>query len=371
VDCIAQARMESVVRIAARGLLAFAAAACAAGERPAGEGPADKAAACAEGAVDVGAMSLPQGLTFLDLGARALTTSRALLDGKEGRESDMLELCMPDDLVSFVLVADFDAFGSDEAGGLVTSVVTVAEGELLDPETRASYDASSLRPDLADGEFPYASVRYPNAATHVPSGGTYRVRVGAFGENVTPTLMLGVRRGSAMGPQRLTFDVIFADGGALALDEQTSVRAALADLRPIFAPAELDVALSAVGRIDGAGHGDLALDQESLTNLVLANAAVEEGGGALGAAVTVYLVRNIVEPGEPDGGGGTQGYSLGRPGLMGMDREGVVVSVESHREDGVVDVPALATTVAHELGHLRERAHPHPSPVPSGRRHAD
>ncbi len=298
--------------------------------------------ACPAGAIDLGASSQPGRFSLLGAGEVELGATADFL-GARVRRSGPIEICVPDDVVSLVLMAP---------GAYFTSFVTPEDGELIDGSSAQAYVQSPARPS----DVP--TLLHPVSAEHPATGGVHRFELGVWAEHA-PQLFIGIRRGHVAAqeaPQAsVRVNLVFVEDGLTQVDLD-AVDDAFDVFAGVFATAGLHV------EKDGLGMGviedrslaivdDLDAGYDRLVRAPVSQPRSEHP--MIESAVNVYLVRELSTEHGP-----LLGYASGIPGFVGFEGEGVLVATSGHRhDDGSIHVADLANTLAHEIGHFLGLSH--------------
>lgn len=270
----------------------------------------------------------------------------------EGRSETVL-LHVPEGTASFLLEVKSEQGGFHFIDRFVTPRgVDLAGGGLL--VTREAREVAGLVDFL-----------YPNDDTLRPAPGTYEVSFRSFEDRAASTPMsegtLEIRsyavaeKPSETCGLRLDFLV---DDDALA---QPHTVDAIDDMAALFDEIYRRVGIELLDyQIQRVNLRSDTIDVGDQSVLAVADEVLQQArseGGARQGAVHVLLVRSIA--GESASGFDPSGYSLGLPGPFAADRPTSTVLLATgafaHSDTSgalTLDVPSLATTLAHEVGHF-------------------
>jgi hypothetical protein len=318
--------------------------------------PADNDANTAEPIVfDVESMSSANGLTLVTLGNIETKTERAIFDDGELQvlESAEIHMKIPSDTVSFVVTVDNDAAGQIDEIPVFTSFIPPNGSEEVDVTTFGAYDTGPANIFFSTG---YTTLLRPSTGTQEVESGTYKMKIALSKELASekPRLRVSIRRGNKSESALMAMNLIFVEGNGLVGEEEEAVFfESSVLLSETLAAAGMDVdpdklgigtiSDAVVNSVDSANYGEMKA-------LVTARVEPDPQLPLIPGALNLYFVRSVfLGEGVP-----AYGASMGIPGILGSSGEvgsGVMIAVEAHREQGLIDFENFWKTVAHESGH--------------------
>ncbi len=288
---------------------------------------------CTPGVRVLGSESMPNTTTVLGLGAATPSGMMPFL-GANVQTSQEFQVCIPDDTLSFVLMAPLAAF---------SSFVSPQEGELIDSRSQDTYDHSIAGVDRDQ-------LLHPASPDRPMGGGVYRFRV-AITDGGTPSVFIALRRGTRAATGSIKVNLIYVDTEVSEADV-TQIEAAFARFEAIYGGKGISIASVGVGTITG-GSALLSIADFPRQYPLLVGAALDPASHLVDGAINLYIVRDITEAGAP-----LTGRSSGSPGFIGYPREGVVIAIAPHRlAGGALDGQELGLTFAHEVAHFLGLTH--------------
>ena len=195
---------------------------------------------------------------------------------------------------------------------------------------------------------------YPNEPGVRPDAGTYEILIraedgdGGHIDNEYLDVRVYFELQGASSACGLHLDILVADDAIVAQDVEPMAEILLADIVDRFAVASVSINDYTTSSISlptadldlGGNPARVIGDVEEVMNVARIDGQVRS------QAVHVMIVRSL--------GGDLRGYSMGLPGPLGSDLATSAVLVASGAFvdfEGYLDVPAMAETVAHEIGH--------------------
>jgi hypothetical protein len=252
--------------------------------------------------------------------------------------------------ISFEVPAGIESVLIEVRGSLgryyLTKFVTPAGRDLIEAGQFVTRGAREL-PGLV-------TWMYPNAPGVVPAPGTYRLLIraedgsGGHVDSEDLDIRMYLKQTLVETSCGLSLDFLVADDAIVAEDVDGLVDGLVAALKTQYAAASVgivDAKRSSIylptSELDLGGNPVLVIN--SVGDVM---DAARASGKVRSQAVHIMLVRSL--------GADLRGYSMGLPGPMGSDVATSVVLVSSRAfadGAGILDVAAMAETVAHELGH--------------------
>jgi hypothetical protein len=283
--------------------------------------------------LDLASASGP-GLSLLSISDLAIDQPTTIF-GQSGFESAPIGICVPDDAVSLVVYGDL----ATEV--LITSYVASGLGEIVD----ASSLDTLLRVETPDLMLP-KSPELPLVPGH------HSLKLAA-GSAFSPGTVLGIRRGQRGNSSGYALNLVLVDGSGI---DETNVQAfsdASAIFDSLYAQVGIQVGSVGLGFIHDPALATLPEDQQQL--LTQANIESSPELPMLDNAINFYFVRELL---SQDQAGTLLGHAMGIPGVPGLpSKNGVVLSVDAHRNGANLDFNAMWTTAAHEGGHWHGLRH--------------
>ncbi len=301
---------------------------------------------CAEGALDVGSLTRADDVSVLNIPTFA-GEEQVDYAGTAYLAAQTLELCLPNDTVSFVLAVD----------GEVGFFQALDRGEgtpaLIDASSEEAYYHSPAQPSWSDR---VATLQFPSLPEQRSEGaaGPYRATLGLLEGQTSATVWLTVRRGRVAVQSRLRANMAIVDGALTNAADRAALDEAIRVFQGIYRDGPGIEVEIAIGRVDEPQLLAIEGNDADFRLMQSSEVAPMEGQTLFDhTASTILITRDLLEDGAP-----YYGVASGAPGFLGFPSTGTILGLSAHRnEDGTLNTEYLGVTLGHELGHFLGLAH--------------